>query len=100
MQKKNFCPYCGAKLSSEVRFCPQCGKKLEDDSINNSEEVSQEESIEENIPEQHSSGEIVSDNTPKSRMKEMKLRKNFQMVWMKIHVKLRNRKQPCLLKLL
>lgn len=65
MQKKNFCPYCGAKLSSEVRFCPQCGKKLEDDSINNSEEVSQEESIEENIPEQHSSEEIVSDNTPK-----------------------------------
>ena len=55
MQKKNFCPYCGAKLSSEVRFCPQCGKKLEDDSINNSEEVSQEESIGENIPEQHSS---------------------------------------------
>ena len=54
MQKKNFCPYCGAKLSSEVRFCPQCGKKLEDDSINNSEEVSQEESIEENIPEQQS----------------------------------------------
>ena len=67
MQKKNFCPYCGAKLSSEVRFCPQCGKKLEDDSINNSEEVSQEESIEENIPEQHSSGEIVSDNTPKKQ---------------------------------
>ena len=65
MQKKNFCPYCGAKLSSEVRFCPQCGKKLEDDSINNSEEVSQEESIGENIPEQHSSEEIVSDNTPK-----------------------------------
>ena len=59
MQKKNFCPYCGAKLSGEVRFCPQCGKKLEDDSINNSEEVSQEESIEENIPEQHSSGEIL-----------------------------------------
>lgn len=58
MQKKNFCPYCGAKLSSEVRFCPQCGKKLEDDSINNSEEVSQEESIGENIPEQHSSEEI------------------------------------------
>lgn len=67
MQKKNFCPYCGAKLSSEVRFCPQCGKKLEDDSINNSEEVSQEESIEENIPEQHSSEEIVSDNTPKKQ---------------------------------
>lgn len=67
MQKKNFCPYCGAKLSGEVRFCPQCGKKLEDDSINNSEEVSQEESIEENIPEQHSSGEIVSDNTPKKK---------------------------------
>ena len=67
MQKKNFCPYCGAKLSGEVRFCPQCGKKLEDDSINNSEEVSQEESIEENIPEQHSSGEIVSDNTPKKQ---------------------------------
>lgn len=67
MQKKNFCPYCGAKLSSEVRFCPQCGKKLEDDSINNSEEVSQEESIGENIPEQHSSGEIVSDNTPKKQ---------------------------------
>lgn len=67
MQKKNFCPYCGAKLSSEVRFCPQCGKKLEDDSINNSEEVSQEESIEENIPEQHSSGEIVLDNTPKKK---------------------------------
>lgn len=67
MQKKNFCPYCGAKLSGEVRFCPQCGKKLEDDSINNSEEVSQEESIEENIPEQHSSEEIVSDNTPKKQ---------------------------------
>lgn len=67
MQKKNFCPYCGAKLSSEVRFCPQCGKKLEDDSINNSEEVSQEESIGENIPEQHSSKEIVSDNTPKKQ---------------------------------
>lgn len=67
MQKKNFCPYCGAKLSSEVRFCPQCGKKLEDDNINNSEEVSQEESIGENIPEQHSSGEIVSDNTPKKQ---------------------------------
>lgn len=67
MQKKNFCPYCGAKLSSEVRFCPQCGKKLEDDSINNSEEVSQEESIGENIPEQHSSEEIVSDNTPKKQ---------------------------------
>ena len=67
MQKKNFCPYCGAKLSSEVCFCPQCGKKLEDDSINNSEEVSQEESIGENIPEQHSSEEIVSDNTPKKQ---------------------------------
>lgn len=67
MQKKNFCPYCGAKLSSEVRFCPQCGKKLEDDSINNSEEVSQEESIGENILEQHSSEEIVSDNTPKKQ---------------------------------
>ena len=67
MQMKNFCPYCGAKLSSEVRFCPQCGKKLEDDSINNSEEVSQEESIGENIPEQHSSEEIVSDNTPKKQ---------------------------------
>ena len=67
MQKKNFCPYCGAKLSSEVRFCPQCGKKLEDDSINNSEEVSQEDSIGENIPEQHSSEEIVSDNTPKKQ---------------------------------
>lgn len=67
MQKKNFCPYCGAKLSSEVRFCPQCGKKLEDDSINNSEEVSQEESIGENIPEQHSSEEIVSDNTSKKQ---------------------------------
>ncbi|MFR2126568.1 MAG: zinc-ribbon domain-containing protein [Dorea sp.] len=67
MQKKNFCPYCGVKLSSEVRFCPQCGKKLEDDSINNSEEVSQEESIGENIPEQHSSEEIVSDNTPKKQ---------------------------------
>lgn len=67
MQKKNFCPYCGAKLSSEVRFCPQCGKKLEDDSINNSEEVSQEESIGENIPEQHSSEEIVSDNAPKKQ---------------------------------
>ena len=67
MQKKNFCPYCGAKLSSEVRFCPQCGKKLEDDSINDSEEVSQEESIGENIPEQHSSEEIVSDNTPKKQ---------------------------------
>lgn len=67
MQKKNFCPYCGAKLSSEVRFCPQCGKKLEDDIINNSEEVSQEESIGENIPEQHSSEEIVSDNTPKKQ---------------------------------
>ena len=67
MQKKNFCPYCGAKLSSEVRFCPQCGKKLEDDSINNSEEVSQEESIGGNIPEQHSSEEIVSDNTPKKQ---------------------------------
>lgn len=67
MQKKNFCPCCGAKLSSEVRFCPQCGKKLEDDSINNSEEVSQEESIGENIPEQHSSEEIVSDNTPKKQ---------------------------------
>ena len=67
MQKKNFCPYCGAKLSSDVRFCPQCGKKLEDDSINNSEEVSQEESIGENIPEQHSSEEIVSDNTPKKQ---------------------------------
>lgn len=67
MQKKNFCPYCGAKFSSEVRFCPQCGKKLEDDSINNSEEVSQEESIGGNIPEQHSSEEIVSDNTPKKQ---------------------------------
>ena len=67
MQKKNFCPYCGAKLSGEVRFCPQCGKKLEDDSINNSEEVSQEESIGGNIPEQHSSEEIVSDNTQKKQ---------------------------------
>ena len=49
MQKKNFCPYCGAKLSSEVRFCPQCGKKLEDDSINNSEEFSDDPN--ENPPE-------------------------------------------------
>lgn len=77
MQKKNFCPYCGAKLSSEVRFCPQCGKKLEDDSINNSEEVSQEESIEENIPEQHSSGEIVSDNTPKKKNEENEITEEF-----------------------
>lgn len=77
MQKKNFCPYCGAKLSSEVRFCPQCGKKLEDDSINNSEEVSQEESIEENIPEQHSSGEIVSDNTPKKKNEGNEITEEF-----------------------
>lgn len=77
MQKKNFCPYCGAKLSSEVRFCPQCGKKLEDDSINNSEEVSQEESIEENIPEQHSSGEIVSDNTPKKQNEGNEITEEF-----------------------
>lgn len=77
MQKKNFCPYCGAKLSGEVRFCPQCGKKLEDDSINNSEEVSQEESIEENIPEQHSSGEIVSDNTPKKKNEENEITEEF-----------------------
>lgn len=78
MQKKNFCPYCGAKLSGEVRFCPQCGKKLEDDSINNSEEVSQEESIEENIPEQHSSGEIVSDNTPKKKNEGNEITEEFQ----------------------
>ena len=77
MQKKNFCPYCGAKLSSEVRFCPQCGKKLEDDSINNSEEVSQEESIGENIPEQHSSEEIVSDNTPKKQNKGNEIPEEF-----------------------
>lgn len=77
MQKKNFCPYCGAKLSGEVRFCPQCGKKLEDDSINNSEEVSQEESIEENIPEQHSSGEIVSDNTPKKQNEGNEISEEF-----------------------
>lgn len=77
MQKKNFCPYCGAKLSGEVRFCPQCGKKLEDDSINNSEEVSQKESIEENIPEQHSSGEIVSDNTPKKKNEGNEITEEF-----------------------
>ena len=77
MQKKNFCPYCRAKLSGEVRFCPQCGKKLEDDSINNSEEVSQEESIEENIPEQHSSGEIVSDNTPKKKNEGNEITEEF-----------------------
>lgn len=77
MQKKNFCPYCGAKLSSEVRFCPQCGKKLEDDSINNSEEVSQEESIGENIPERHSSGEIVSDNTPKKQNEGNEITEEF-----------------------
>lgn len=77
MQKKNFCPYCGAKLSGEVRFCPQCGKKLEDDSINNSEEVSQEESIEENIPEQHSSEEIVSDNTPKKKNEGNEITEEF-----------------------
>lgn len=77
MQKKNFCPYCGAKLSSEVRFCPQCGKKLEDDSINNSEEVSQEESIGENIPEQHSSEEIVSDNTPKKQNERNEITEEF-----------------------
>lgn len=77
MQKKNFCPYCGAKLSGEVRFCPQCGKKLEDDSINNSEEVSQEESIEENIPEQHSSGEIVSDNIPKKKNEGNEIKEEF-----------------------
>lgn len=77
MQKKNFCSYCGAKLSGEVRFCPQCGKKLEDDSINNSEEVSQEESIEENIPEQHSSGEIVSDNTPKKKNEGNEITEEF-----------------------
>lgn len=77
MQKKNFCPYCGAKLSSEVRFCPQCGKKLEDDSINNSEEVSQEESIGENIPEQHSSEEIVSDNTPKKQNEGNEITEEF-----------------------
>lgn len=77
MQKKNFCPYCGAKLSSEVRFCPQCGKKLEDDSINNSEEVSQEESIGENIPEQHSSEEIVSDNTPKKQNEGSEITEEF-----------------------
>lgn len=77
MQKKNFCPYCGAKLSGEVRFCPQCGKKLEDDSINNSEEVSQEESIEENIPEQHSSGEIVSDNIPKKQNEGNEITEEF-----------------------
>lgn len=77
MQKKNFCPYCGAKLSGEVRFCPQCGKKLEDDSINNSEEVSQEESIGENIPEQHSSGEIVSDNTPKKKNEGNEITEEF-----------------------
>ena len=77
MQKKNFCPYCGAKLSSEVRFCPQCGKKLEDDTINNSEEVSQEESIGENIPEQHSSEEIVSDNTPKKQNEGNEISEEF-----------------------
>lgn len=77
MQKKNFCPYCGAKLSGEVRFCPQCGKKLEDDSINNSEEVSQEESIGENIPEQHSSEEIVSDNTPKKQNEGNEITEEF-----------------------
>lgn len=77
MQKKNFCPYCGAKLSSEVRFCPQCGKKLEDDNINNSEEVSQEESIGENIPEQHSSEEIVSDNTPKKQNEGNEITEEF-----------------------
>ena len=77
MQKKNFCPYCGAKLSSEVRFCPQCGKKLEDDIINNSEEVSQEESIGENIPEQHSSEEIVSDNTPKKQNEGNEISEEF-----------------------
>lgn len=77
MQKKNFCPYCGAKLSSEVRFCPQCGKKLEDDSINNSEEVSQKESIGENIPEQHSSEEIVSDNTPKKQNEGNEITEEF-----------------------
>ena len=77
MQKKNFCPYCGAKLSSEVRFCPQCGKKLEDDSINNSEEVSQEESIGENIPEQHSSEEMVSDNTPKKQNEGNEISEEF-----------------------
>ena len=77
MQKKNFCPYCGAKLSSEVRFCPQCGKKLEDDSINNSEEISQEESIGENIPEQHSSEEIVSDNTPKKQNEGNEITEEF-----------------------
>lgn len=77
MQKKNFCPYCGAKLSSEVRFCPQCGKKLEDDSINNSEEVSQEESIGENIPEQHSLEEIVSDNTPKKQNEGNEISEEF-----------------------
>lgn len=77
MQKKNFCPYCGTKLSSEVRFCPQCGKKLEDDSINNSEEVSQEESIGENIPEQHSSEEIVSDNTPKKQNEGNEITEEF-----------------------
>ena len=77
MQKKNFCPYCGAKLSSEVRFCPQCGKKLEDDSINNSEEVSQEESIGENIPEQHSSEEIVSDNTLKKQNEGNEISEEF-----------------------
>lgn len=77
MQKKNFCPYCGAKLSGEVRFCPQCGKKLEDDSINNSEEVSQEESIGENIPEQHSSKEIVSDNTPKKQNEGNEITEEF-----------------------
>ena len=67
MQKKNFCPYCGAKLSGEVRFCPQCGKKLEDDSINNSEEVS----------EQHSSEEIVSDNTPKKQNEGNEITEEF-----------------------
>ena len=77
MQKKNFCPYCGAKLSGEVRFCPQCGKKLEDDSINNSEEVSQGESIGENIPEQHSSEEIVSDNTPKKQNEGNEITEEF-----------------------
>ena len=77
MQKKNFCPYCGAKLSGEVRFCPQCGKKLEDDSINNSEEVSQEESIGENIPEQHSSEEIVADNTTKMQNEGNEITEEF-----------------------
>lgn len=70
MQKKNFCPYCGAKLNGEARFCPQCGKKMEDDSVNDSEIVSQEESNTEENSEKRLSEEIISDETPENEILE------------------------------